>query len=137
MFMVISMGFCNKWLENYGQYHYFLFRVLVGLMFFLHGYGKLFGAKAVTLMSFMGLAGVLELLIGLGVLVGFLTRLAAFGGSIVMLVAYFKVHAFTALSPLANGGELAVMYFVAFLVQMKYGNGKWNLEQPLLKKETF
>ncbi len=131
------MGYCNKWLNSYGEYHYFVFRVLVGLMFFLHGFGKLSGAKAAPLMSLMGLAGVLELLIGLGVLVGFLTRLAAFGGAIVMLVAYFKVHAFTALSPLANGGELAVMYFVAFLVLMVYGNGKWNLEKVLLKKELF
>ena len=131
------MGYCNKWIKSYGQYHYVLFRVLVGLMFFLHGFGKLFGAKAMPLMSLMGLMGVLELVVGLGVLLGFLTRLAAFGGAIVMLVAYFKVHAFTALSPLANGGEAAVLYFVAFLVLMVYGNGKLNLEKVLLKKELF
>ncbi len=131
------MGKCNSWVEKYGDYHYFLFRILVGVMFFLHGYGKLFGAKAGPVASLMGVAGVVELLAGLGILVGFWTRLGALGGAITMIVAYFKVHLPTGFNPLANGGELAVLYFAAFLVLMVYGSRKWSLEKSWLKKETF
>jgi uncharacterized membrane protein YphA (DoxX/SURF4 family) len=70
-------------------------------------------------------------------LLGFYTRLAATGGALLMLGAYFKVHAFQALSPLANGGEAAVLFFAAFLVFTVYGNGWLSLEKSLLKKETF
>ncbi len=131
------MGICKNWNKKAGKYQYLIFRVLVGLMFLMHGYGKLWGPQPAKLASLMGVAGVVEVLVGLAVLVGFFTRLAAVGGAITMLVAYFKVHAAQALSPLANGGELAVMYFVAFLVLMSYGNGTWSLESALLNKETF
>ncbi len=131
------MGKCSNWNSKYGDYQYFLFRILVGGMFLMHGYGKLWGSKAAELASLMGVAGVVELLVGLAVLVGFWTRLAALGGAITMLVAYFKVHAGQGLNPLANGGELAVLYFAAFLVLMIYGNQKWSLEQSLMDKETF
>ena len=111
---------------------YFVFRLLVGLMFFMHGAGKLFGWFGGPGFGFGGeplmvLAGVLEFLIGLAIVFGLWTRLAAFGGAIVMLVAYFKAH--LGWNPLTSGGELAVMYFVAFLVLMVYGAGKWRLEK--------
>ena len=103
----------------------------------MHGYNKFWGASPVELTSLMGLAGAIELLAGLGILVGFFGRLAATGGAITMLVAYLKVHATQGWSPLANGGELALLYLAAFLVVMMLGNGKWNLEKSLLNKETF
>ena len=131
------MGKCNEYVNKYGKYHYFVFRIVVGLMFLLHGYGKLWGPKAAQLASLMGIAGVVEFTAGLGILLGFWTRLAATGGAITMLVALFKVHFPQGIIPLANGGELAVLYLLSFLVLTIYGNGKWNLEKYLLKKETF
>ncbi len=131
------MGKCSKLLKKYGEWNYLAFRLLVGLMFFMHGFGKLWGAKAAPLMSLMGFTGVVEVVVGLAVLFGLWTRLAALGGAITMLVAYFKVHAAGGLSPLVNGGELAVMYFVAFLVLMQYGAGKLSLEKKLKGKECF
>lgn len=116
---------------------YFVFRLLVGLMFFLHGWSKFFGATPLPLASLMGVAGVVELLVGLGVFFGFFTRLAAVGGAIQMLVAFFKVHAPLGINPLANGGELALLFFAAFLVLAVYGAGKWSLEMAWLKKEMW
>ena len=125
-------------LSKYGSQFYGLFRVLVGLMFFMHGAGKVFGwfgGSAVEIASLIGIAGVVEVLVGLAVLLGFWTRLAAVGGAITMLVAYFYMHA--GLNPLASGGELAVMYFVAFLVMIRDGAGDWSLEKKLSGKEKF
>ena len=130
------MGYCNKFCSQYGDALFVIFRVLVGLMFFLHGYDKIF-AKGMPVASLMGVAGVVELLVGLGVLLGLFTRLLALLGGIQMLIAYFKVHFSGGLSPLVNGGELSLLYLAAFLVLMHYGAGKWSLEKQLLKKETF
>ncbi len=130
------MGYCENFCSKYGEALYVIFRVLVGLMFFMHGWQKIF-VNGAALSSLMGVAGIVEILVGLGVLVGFFTRLAAFGGAITMVVGYFMMHAKGGLSPLANGGELAVMYFVAFLVLMQFGARKWSLERQLLKKEMF
>ncbi len=130
------MGYCNRTVQICENYVYFLFRVLIGLFFFLHGYQKIF-VDGAALASQMGLAGWIEILVGLGVFLGIFTRLAATGGALLMLIAYFMAHASKGLNPLANGGELAALYFIAFLMLSMHGNGKWNLEQLILKKETF
>src|SRR5512133_257017 len=90
-----------------------LLRIVTGYMFLLHGTGKLFqlpligGYEGVTALSFDGLAGIIELLCGLLVLIGCFTRLAAFVASGQMAVAYFIAHASVAtlLLPMQNGGE--------------------------------
>lgn len=120
---------------------YFVFRVLVGGMFFMHGAQKMLGwfggPGGVQLVTTMGLAGAVELVGGLAILLGFFSRLAALGGALVMLGALVTVHFPQGWNVLANGGEAAMLNFAAFLVVMALGNGKWNLEKSLLNKETF
>ena len=131
-------GKCSNCIAKYGDHFFMAFRVLVGLMFFMHGAGKLFGwfgASAVGFSGLIGAAGVLEFLVGLFVLFGLWTRLSATVGAVVMLVAYLYAH--LGWNPLTRGGELAVMYFVAFLVLMKEGAGKWSLERHITGKERF
>ena len=89
------------------------------------------------LFSLFGLAGLIEFLGGIAIALGLFTRLAAFISAIEMLVAYFMVHASKGLIPLVNQGELALLYFAAFLVLKSYGAGKWSLEKALMKKEVF
>lgn len=125
-------------LSKYGTQFYGVFRVLVGLMFFMHGAGKLFGwfgGTAQAVGSLIGVAGVVETLVGLALVLGLWSRLAALGGAITMLVAYFYMH--LGWNPLTSGGELAVMYFVAFLVIMRDGAGSWSLEKHIWGKEKF
>lgn len=129
------MGYCEKFCGKYGDWLYLLFRVLVGLMFFLHGWMKLFGDSPVA--GLFLVAGIIELIVGAGVFLGFFTRGLAIVGGVQMLVAYFYAHASGGLSPLVNKGELALMYFAAFLVLNKLGAGIWSLEKKLLKKEVF
>ena len=95
------------------------------------------GPGGVQLATTMGLAGVVELVGGLAILLGFFSRLAALGGSLVMLGALFTVHFPMGWNPLLNKGEAALLNFAAFLVIMALGNGKWNLEKSVLKKEIF
>jgi putative oxidoreductase len=128
------MGKCQKYCDKYGEWAVLLARVLVGLMFFLHGYGKFAGGQAAGLML---LAAVIEVGAGAALFLGLYTRLAATLGALLMVAAYVKVHVAGGLNPLANGGELALMYLSAFLLFTKLGNGKWSLERKLMNKETY
>ena len=130
-----------KYFNN--DYLYFIFRIFIGLLFAQHGLQKILGAfggvggKAVPLMSLFGAAGLIELIAGFAIAFGVFTRLAAFISAIEMLVAYFMAHAPGGLIPIVNKGELALLYFAAFLVLMKTGAGKWSAEKAILKKEFF
>ena len=132
-------------IEKYANkdYFYFVFRVFVGLLFLQHGLQKLFGAfggvggQPVELLSLFGAAGLIEFLGGIAITLGLFTRLAALIAGIEMIIAYFMAHAPNNIIPLVNQGELALLYFAAFLVLVVYGAGKWNLEKALMKKEAF
>ena len=100
-----------------------VFRIIVGLLFTLHGTSKLFGwPSSATGTVPVGTwpfwwAGVIELVVGLLVLLGLFTRLAALIGSGEMAFAYFTQHQPKAFWPIENGGELAVLYcFVLLLI---------------------
>ena len=119
---------------------YFVFRVLVGLLFFQHGAQKLFGwfgGQSVELMSLMGLAGTIEFFGGLAIALGLFTRLAALGSGLIMIGAYVKVHLPMGMIPIVNKGELALLFLACFLVLVVWGAGKLSLEKALWKKELF
>lgn len=127
--------------EGIKGYLCFVFRVVVGWMFFEHGAQKLFGwfgGKAVdSLASMFGVAGVVEVVVGLAVILGVFVKLAALLGGVEMLAAYFMVHFPNGWNPLVNQGELALLYFAAFLALLAWGAGKWSLERALKEEETF
>lgn len=130
----------NKGIKRITPYLYVLFRVLIGVLFMMHGLQKLFGVLGGKMMPLFGLiwfAGLVEFIGGIAIVVGFFTRLAALGSAIQMLVAYFMAHASKAWTPIANGGELAVLYFAAFLILFAFGARKFSLEKAMFKKEVF
>ncbi|HLD40093.1 MAG TPA: DoxX family protein [Candidatus Nanoarchaeia archaeon] len=130
-----------KKLQKFHMEGYAIFRIVVGLMFVQHGAQKLlgwFGGKAVeSLASLMGVAGMIELVGGLAIALGFFSRLASIGGMAVMIGALAKVHFPQGLIPIMNKGELALLFLACFIMVAVHGNGKWSLEQALLKKEVF
>ncbi|HLC58779.1 MAG TPA: DoxX family protein [Candidatus Nanoarchaeia archaeon] len=131
------MEILGRYSDKYGSVFYLLFRLIIGALFFMHGGMKLFGWFLPTAGNFPGFVifiGVLELLIGLAVFFGVLTRLAALGGVIIMLGAYFTAHLG---NPLTSGGEPAVLFLCTFLILMIYGARKLSLEKALFKKEFF
>jgi putative oxidoreductase len=121
----------RKFLENNQNGFYFAFRVIVGLMFLLHGWMKLSSIMAGTMpaMSLMGLAALIEVVGGIFIIIGFLTRWTAVIAGIEMIVAFFMAHASKGLNPLANGGEAAVLFLAAFLVLAAFGARKWSVDK--------
>ena len=111
---------------------YALLRIVAGFLFACHGAQKLFGLfggppgemPAALLYS----AGVIELVGGALIAVGFLTRYAAFLCSGTMAVAYFMVHQGMGLFPIENRGELAAVYAWLFLFIAARGAGPWSLD---------
>lgn len=117
-------------------------RIVIGLLFLQHGSQKLFGipgsgqpAPNFSLLSLMGVAGVLEFFGGLLILVGLFTRPVAFILSGQMAVAYFMAHAPHGLLPIVNKGELAVLYCFVFLFLSAAGGGVWSVDHCLLRRE--
>lgn len=106
-----------------------------------HGAQKLFGlfgGKSAELLSQMGAAGVIEFFGGLFIALGLFTRLSAIISGVEMLYVFFFVHAAgNGLIPIMNRGELALLYFTAFLVVIAHGAKKLSLEKALFKKEFF
>ena len=125
----------NKFLDENQDYFYFVFRVIVGFTFFLHGWMKVsnYMARNIAPGSLMFFAMLIEVIVGIFLIIGLFTRYSAGIAAIEMVVAYFKVHAPQAVSPLANKGEPALLFFAAFLVLVAFGARKWavdNLKKP-------
>lgn len=122
-------------LSRFEPYFLALLRMAVGYTFLLHGTQKLFGIPASDkplpeLFSFMGFGGILELVLGLMILIGFQTRIAAFLASGMMAVAYFGFHAKmnNFWLPILNKGDAAVLYCFVYLYLVSRGAGVWSLD---------
>ncbi|MEK6927877.1 MAG: DoxX family protein [Nanoarchaeota archaeon] len=124
----------NKFFDKNSESFYAVFRIVVGLLFFTHGASKLFGwfgsKGTVTLMSLMGLAGVIEVVVGILLVLGLFTRYAALLGALNMIGAWVVMHVPKGgIWPWANGGELALMFFLAFLAILAKGPGIWAIDK--------
>jgi putative oxidoreductase len=77
---------------------------------------------------------VLEVVGGLLILAGLLTRPAAFIVSGEMAVAYFQFHQPGGTWPVQNGGVAAVLYCFLFLYMAAKGSGEYGLDALLRKR---
>ena len=125
-----------KGLAKYSDLAYALLRIVTGFMFSFHGAQKILGMLSDVhppMGSQIWFGGLIELIAGLLVLVGFQTRWAAFLASGEMAVAYFQFHWKFQLGPkffpAINQGELAVLYCFVFLVIACRGGVKWSLDK--------
>ena len=121
----------------------FVLRVVAALIFISAGTSKLFDYPAsgvpgmpVPLFSFIGLAGILEVVGGLAILLGFLTRPVAFVLSGQMAVAYFYAHASASIFPTVNGGVPAVLYCFLFLYLSFAGAGAVSIDRILANRHV-
>ena len=117
-----------------------LLRFMSGLLLMQHGTAKLLGFPALPMFahlqigSMVGIAGIIELVGGALLVVGLLTRAAAFIASGMTAVAYFMVHAPQNFMPIVNGGELAALYCFVFFYLVFAGGGPISLDAMLRKK---
>jgi putative oxidoreductase len=119
-------------MKSYGSQTYAIMRIIVGFLFLCHGSQKLFGfpgalPEGVPPFIVYG-AGSIELIGGILILIGLFTSWAAFICSGQMAVAYWMAHGSKALFPIANGGELAVLYCFVFLYIAAQGAGLWSVD---------
>jgi putative oxidoreductase len=122
----------ERFLGRYSDAIYASMRIIVGLLFACHGAQKLFGlleGKMVPIDSLMGVGGVIELVGGLMMAVGFFAGTAAFLASGMMAVGYFMAHAPKGFWPILNHGELAVAY--CFLSLASRGSGRFSVDAAL------
>ncbi len=107
-------------------------RIVTALLFMAHGTGKLFGFPDLgfrpELFSLFGLAGVIEIVGGILLILGLFTRPVAFVLSGEMAVAYFMAHAPNGFFPIQNQGESAVLFCFIFLFLVLSGPGAWSLD---------
>ena len=124
----------ERFLGHYAPQAYAIMRIVIGLLFFCHGAQKVFGlfgginGAPVPLASLFGVAGVLELILGALITVGWLTGYAAFLASGEMAAAYFIGHFPHGFWPIQNNGELAVFYCFMFLYMATQGAGIWSVD---------
>lgn len=102
----------------------------------MHGSQKLFGVpgEAISLLSLMGVGGIVELGGSLLIAVGLFTRMAAFLASGQMAVAYFMAHLPQGTAPLLNKGEPSIIYCFLFLYIVAQGPGIWSLDANRQKR---
>ena len=125
-----------KKLGDYADHAYALMRIVAGFVFSMHGVQKIFGVLTehqIEVGSQLWFGGLIELICGILILVGFQTRWAAFLASGTMAVAYFQFHwkfqFSTAILPVVNQGELAALYAFVFLFIACRGGVMWCLDK--------
>jgi putative oxidoreductase len=127
----------DGFLGRYATYLYAVLRIVSGFLFMWHGTQKLLGfppssapaGSSTGLTTQMAVAGGIELICGILIMIGLFTVFAAFLSSGLMAVAYFAAHFSTeAFLPIVNRGELAVLYCFVFLYIAAQGAGVWSID---------
>ena len=115
---------------------YALLRIISGALFTFHGLQKVLGWFATHETPFgsqMWFGGIIELIAGLLIVLGFQTRIAAFISSGTMAVAYVQFHWKFQFNenffPAINHGDAALLYCFVFLFIASKGAGKWGLDK--------
>ncbi|HMC57575.1 MAG TPA: DoxX family protein [Candidatus Solibacter sp.] len=125
--------------DDWAGYARSALRVVAGLLFMLHGLQKVSGmfgginghGASPPVGSEFWVAGVLEAVGGVAIVLGLFTRPVAFLLCGEMAVAYFRAHFPHAFWPIQNGGELAVLYCFIFLYLFAAGPGPFSLDRVL------
>ena len=140
--------------ENAQESSWTVFRLLISAMFMTHGYSKLLGDNPQELIgsgmtslrigdllnypvpfdvNLLFVAGVIELAGGALILLGLWTHIVSFLAFATMTMAYLTAH--LAWFPTLNNGELAAVYWCAFLVLFTFGAGPYSLDALIAKSK--
>ena len=117
-----------------------LLRIVAGLLFLAHGVVKMFGFPPGAMpgvqdpMTLLGVAGIIELVVGGLIVIGLFTRPAAFIASGEMAVAYWMFHGSASPYPVVNGGDAAILFCFLFLYLAAAGPGAISLDGARTKR---
>jgi putative oxidoreductase len=122
----------KPFMSNYSSQGYALMRIVAGFLFLWHGAQKLFGIPSpmpAGVPAFITyIAGPIELIGGILIMIGLGTHWAAFLASGLMAFAYWMGHGTKAPLPIQNNGELAALYCFVFLFISTRGGGIWSVD---------
>jgi putative oxidoreductase len=125
---MISENSLGKW----APYALAVLRIMTALLFMAHGTAKLLGFPDLgfspEVLSLPWIAGAIEIVGGVLLLLGLFTGPVAFILSGEMAAAYFMAHAPQGFHPIQNGGESAVLFCFVFLYFVFSGPGAWSLD---------
>ena len=120
-----------KNLEKYSPYVLALLRIVAAYMFILHGTAK-FWEFPISMTGGNGAVGdPIEIVGSILLILGLFVRPAAFILSGQMAYAYFFMHVAgkgNLFFPIANGGELALLYSLVFFYFVFAGAGAFSLD---------
>ena len=110
-----------------------LLRIVTALLFLEHGTSKIFSfpltqMSGPSMWSIYWIAGILEIIGSLLLLVGLLTRPVALLLAGEMAIGYFMIHAPQSLYPVVNHGDAAILFCFIFLLFAATGPGPWSVE---------
>lgn len=122
-----------SFMAPYGAQTYALMRIVVGFLMLWHGSQKLLDFPAGMPSGPMPwyitwVAGPIELFGAILVMIGLMTRWAAFLLSGTMAFAYWMGHGTKGVLPVTNGGELAALYCFVYLYVAARGAGIWSVD---------
>ena len=123
------------WLSRWQDQLHALLRIIAGLLFLEHGTAKLFAFPVPQmgvpdpLPTMLVVAAVIELVLGVLIVLGLFTRLAAFVAAGEMAVAYFIAHFPRGFWPVANMGDAAILFCFVFLYIAAAGPGAWSVDR--------
>ncbi|MEQ7872728.1 DoxX family protein [Sphingomonas sp. ASV193] len=121
------------WSDRYASQVLSLLRIVTALLFLEHGTSKMFAfplsaASDPPIWSLFWVAGAMELVGGLLLLVGLFSRPVALLLSGEMAIGYWLIHAAKGPFPILNGGESAVLFCFVFLYIAFEGPGEWSVD---------
>jgi len=129
--------------EKFKSHTSLLLRVGLGVVFTYHGYNKVFGEAAALGTSWNphGMPAILqalvswgELLAGVGLLIGFLTPIAALGIIVIMAGAIITVHGKNGFSMMNGGYEYNFVIIAMCLALIANGPGEPSVDSKFCKK---
>lgn len=118
-------------------------RIVTGLLFLEHGTQKFLSFPPGEMAGFGwalanpgAYAGIIELVCGALIAIGWFTRPAAFLASGTMAVAYFIAHAPQNFFPVNNMGDAAILYCFLFLFLVFRGPGALSVDGDMKPVEV-
>jgi len=133
--------------DSFADIAYTLMRIVIGYIFFMHGWGKVSSAAgAAGVAGFMSKSGLepgvafayaaifLEIVGGVCIVLGLFTRLFAAAMAIEMAVAFLFVHGSKGFSAGQGGFEYVLLLGIVFVVIAIRGGGPYSVDR-LIGKE--
>ncbi len=123
----------NSVTEKYSGQALSLLRIVTALLFLEHGTSKILSypmtqMSGPTMWSIYWVAGILEIVGSVLLLLGLFTRPVALLLAGEMAIGYFMIHAPQSIYPVVNHGDAAILFCFVFLLFSATGPGPWSIE---------